>query len=72
MTDSTVVQMLLVAISSLAAVIVYLFKTVQSHYRKIDKRLSDCEADRFALWHQIAELRGVSIAEIKHDDTDET
>ena len=57
MESPTISQMLMIAVSTLAAVIGYLYAQIQRYYKELEERTKLCEEDREQLWKQIAQLK---------------
>lgn len=53
----TVNQALMIAVATLAGVVVVLFSYLRSVDSRQQKRLDECEADRRQLWQAVADLK---------------
>lgn len=49
-------SILIAGIIALATVVTFLFSLLLAFFKSVEKRLSDCETDRKALWKVVAKL----------------
>lgn len=63
--DPTTLAMLGTAITGLTSAVGVLWKTVMTHVRGIEEKLSECEKDRTELWMAMAEQTGKDVSELR-------
>lgn len=67
--DPSIVAMLLGAMATLGTVIGVLYKNIQTNFKHVTDKLSDCEKDRYQLWRVVAKQAGASVEELKKSET---
>jgi hypothetical protein len=53
----TLESALIAAVISLAGAVAVLFGSLKAHYRRLERKLDECERDRAKLWTELAAVK---------------